>query len=354
MKKILTVMFALLMLFSGCSAPKSVHEKKRHLRHSAPDQAEIKLKSMNQTQKIKQMFIVRPQNQSASQTGGVILFAQDMNDPKALISSLQNAASTPLLAGIDQEGGTVSRLSANPALTNNRAFPSPKEVFMQKGLKGTADEASQVAKILHSLGFNWNLAPVADVSQNQNSFIYDRTIGQNTKTTAAYVAKTVCAIQKQNVAACLKHFPGYGSAGDTHTGFAEEDQMDLKPFKAGIKNGADTVLVAHIVIKSVDPQLPASLSPKIHALLRKKLGFKGVIVTDDLAMGAIRQFAENQHVCPEVLAVKAGNDLIMSENVDSGTAAIEQAIKDKQISQKQINQSVLRILKLKEKLGLLK
>ncbi|MEO2768282.1 beta-N-acetylhexosaminidase, partial [Ligilactobacillus ruminis] len=149
-------MFALLMLFSGCSATKSVHEKKRHLRHSAPDQAEIKLKSMNQTQKIKQMFIVRPQNQSASQTGGVILFSQDMNDPKALISSLQNAASTPLLAGIDQEGGTVSRLSANPALTNNRAFPSPKEVFMQKGLKGTADEASQVAKILHSLGFNWN------------------------------------------------------------------------------------------------------------------------------------------------------------------------------------------------------
>ncbi|MGO4865886.1 glycoside hydrolase family 3 N-terminal domain-containing protein [Ligilactobacillus ruminis] len=317
-------MFALLMLFSGCSAPKSVHEKKRHLKHSAPDQAEIKLKSMNQTQKIKQMFIVRPQNQSASQTGGVILFSQDMNDPRALISSLQNAAPTPLLAGIDQEGGTVSRLSANPALTNNRAFPSPKEVFMQKGLKGTADEASQVAKILHSLGFNWNLAPVADVSQ------------------------------KQNVAACLKHFPGYGSAGDTHTGFAEEDHMDLKPFKAGIKNGADTVLVAHVVIKSVDPQLPASLSPKIHALLRKKLGFKGVIVTDDLAMGAIRQFAENQRICPEVLAVKAGNDLIMSENVDAGAAAIEQAIKDKQISQKQINRSVLRILKLKEKLGLLK
>ena len=171
MKKILTVMFALLMLFSGCSASKSVHEKKRHLRHSAPDQAEIKLKSMNQTQKIKQMFIVRPQNQSASQTGGVILFAQDMNDPKALISSLQNAASTPLLAGIDQEGGTVSRLSANPALTNNRAFPSPKEVFMQKGLKGTADEASQVAKILHSLGFNWNLAPVADVSQKDRKSV---------------------------------------------------------------------------------------------------------------------------------------------------------------------------------------
>ena len=189
------------MLFAGCSSPKSVHEKKRHLKHSAPDQAEIKLKSMTQTQKIKQMFIVRPQNQDASQTGGVILFAQDMNDPKTLLASLQNAAPTPLLAGIDQEGGTVSRLSANPALTNNRAFPSPKEVFAQKGLKGTADEAAQVAKILHSFGFNWNLAPVADVSQDQNSFIYDRTLGQNAAMTAAYVAKTVCAIQKQNVAA---------------------------------------------------------------------------------------------------------------------------------------------------------
>ena len=91
--------------------------------------------------------------------------------------------------------------------------------------------------------------------------------------------------------------------------------------------------------------LISSVDPQLHSF---------ILVTDDLAMGAIRQFAENQRVCPEVLAVKAGNDLIMSENVDSGTAAIEQAIKDKQISQKQINQSVLRILKLKEKLGLLK
>lgn len=354
MKRILTVIFALMMLLSGCSSPENVHEGKHHLRHSSPDQAEIKLKSMTQTEKIRQMFIVRPQNQAASKTGGVILFAQDMNDPKSLLSSLQNAASTPLLTGTDQEGGTVSRLSENPALTNNRTFPSPQEVFAQKGLKGTADEAAQVAGILHSLGFNWNLAPVADVSQDKNSFIYDRTLGQDAETTAAYVAKVVRAIQGQKVAACLKHFPGYGSAGDTHTGFAEEDQMDLKPFEAGIKNGADTVLVAHVVIRSVDPDLPASLSPKIHALLRKKLGFNGVIVTDDLSMGAIRQFAEKRRICPEVLAVKAGNDLIMSENVNSGTAAIKQAIKEKQISKRQIDQSVLRILKLKEKLGLLK
>lgn len=351
MKKLLILTAALIL--AGCSRQESQHPQKRAVSHQ-PDAAETRLRKMSEDDRIRQMFVVRPQNADAAKTGGVILFAQDMSDPKKLISSLQNAAPTPLLVGVDQEGGTVSRLSANPSLTNNRQFPSPQESFAKGGIRGVVDEAGQTAQILHSLGFNWNLAPVADVSQNRESFIYPRTLGQDTKTTAGYIRQVVPAIQQQGVAACLKHFPGYGAAGDTHTGFAEEDEACLEPFEAGIRSGADTILVAHVVVRSIDADLPASLSPKIHALLRKKLGFKGVIVTDDLAMGAIRQFAENQRVCPEVLAVKAGNDLIMSENVDSGTAAIEQAIKDKQISQKQINQSVLRILKLKEKLGLLK
>ena len=309
---------------------------------------------MSEDDRIRQMFVVRPQNADAAKTGGIILFAQDMSDPKKLISSLQNAAPTPLLVGVDQEGGTVSRLSANPSLTNNRQFPSPQESFAKGGIKGAVNEADQTAQILHSLGFNWNLAPVADVSQNMESFIYPRTLGQDTKTTAGYIRQVVPAIQQQGVAACLKHFPGYGAAGDTHTGFASEDEACLEPFEAGIRSGADTILVAHVVVRSIDADLPASLSPKIHALLRRKLGFKGVIVTDDLAMGAIRQFAQERNADPEVLAVEAGNDMIMSENVESGVSAIKQAISDGKISRRQIDESALRILRLKEKLGLVK
>lgn len=347
MKKLL--IFAMALMLAGGGSP-----KRQHIREHRTDAAGRRLKSMSETDRIRQMFVVRPQNGEASRVGGVILFGQDMSDPKKLISSLQNATPTPLLVGVDQEGGTVSRLSDNPALTNNRQFPSPQEAYARNGSQGVADEAAQTARILSSLGFNWNLAPVADVSQDRNSFIYPRTLGQDAETTAACIGRVVPAIQKQHVAACLKHFPGYGAAADTHTGFASEDEPCLEPFEAGIRSGVDTVLVAHVVVRSIDSDLPASLSPKVHALLRRRLGFSGVIVTDDLAMGAIRQFAQDRNACPEVLAVKAGNDMIMSENVEAGTAAIEKAVRNGQVSRKQIDASVLRILRLKMKLGLIR
>ncbi len=349
--------------------PVSVHASQTVTKH----QIKTTISKMSLNQKIAQMYVSRIQTNPSDtdailqkyQLGAVILFGPDFEKQtksqfKQRINGYQKSVKIPLLIGTDQEGGEVSRLSSNSKLTNGRKFPSPQQTYNKGGIKTTTTEASQTAKILHGLGINWNFAPVADVTSDTSSFIYKRTLGQSYSETATYVGKVVTAMQKQHVAASLKHFPGYGSAGDTHTGFASTNRSladfqanDFLPFKAGIKNGADSVLVSHIVISAVDPNLPASLSPKVHDLLRNNLKFKGVIVTDDLAMGAITKYAKQHNVSPDLLAVEAGNDMLMSDNYQKGIPEIANAVKNGTIKEKQINQSVYRILVMKNKLHLL-
>ena len=296
--------------------------------------------------------------------GGVVLFGSDFQNQtpaqfKNKMKQLQQASSIPLFIGTDQEGGTVSRLNDNPQLTNNRQFPAPMK--LNQNMQQEVNEAKQTAAILHNLGINWNFAPVADVSNDPNSFIYPRTFGKNYQQTADYIKKVIPTIQSQHVAATLKHFPGYGTAGDTHTGFASTNKSitdfkkeDFLPFKAGIQAHADAVLVSHIIINQIDSQYPASLSPKVINVLRHNLHYSGVIITDDLGMDAITKFAQKKQINADVQAVKAGNDILLSKNYATGIPAIEKAVKQHQISEKQINNSVYRILVLKKKLGLLK
>lgn len=336
------------------------------------DQLLQQVRHMSLKDKIAQMYFVPSDGNSNDITtaithyhvGGIILFGKDFRNQtpqqfKDKLKGWQKESSLPLFIGTDQEGGTVSRLSANPQLTNNRQFPAPQA--LNNNLSSEVAEARKVASILHQLGINWNFAPVADVTNNPQSFIYPRTYGKNYHQTANYIAQVIPAIQGQNVAATLKHFPGYGTAGDTHTGLASSDKtladlqsQDLLPFIAGIKCHVDAILVSHIIINQIDQKNPSSLSLQIHRILRNQLGFKGVIITDDLGMGAITQFAQSNHVNADVLAVQAGNDMLLSKNYTTGIPAIEQAVQNHQISEKQINQSVIRILKLKRKLGLIK
>ena len=332
------------------------------------------IKQMTLDEKIGQMYVISStgDDQQAKAAirnyhlGGIALFGANFENQtrtqfKQKIAGLQKSAQIPLLIGTDQEGGEVSRLSQGPKLTNNREFPSPQEVYQEKGLKGVTQETKQTAKILHDMGVNWNFAPVADVTQDKDSFIYARTLGEGYKKTGKYVGKVVETIRKQNVATSLKHFPGYGSTGDTHTGIAKTGRSlknfkknDFIPFKAGIDKGADSVMVSHIITSDVDPKLPASLSPKVHHLLRQGLNFKKVIVSDDLSMGAIQDYSKQHKINPDVAAVKAGNDILLSSNYEDGIPAIKEAIQNKQISEKSIDQSVYRILKIKRSLGLLK
>lgn len=331
------------------------------------------IKGLTLSQKVGQMFVLRTpadtekvkQDVQKYNLGGLIYYSADLQNltqaqVKAKSEAFQAAAKTPLLIGIDQEGGTVSRLSASGLITN-RTFPSPQDLYQQGGITATTKEATEVGTILRSLGINWNYAPDADVTSDSNAFIFKRTLGQDYQTTANYIKNVVPAWQNTGVAATLKHFPGYGSAVDTHTDFGEVprtldefEAQDFLPFKAGIDAGVDSVMIAHVMMSKVDNEYPASLSPKVIGLLRNYLGFKGVVITDALEMGAIQEFAKKHDgVEIDTLAVKAGNDCIMNNDYETGIPQVVNAVQKGQIPEAQINASVKRILQMKNKLGLL-
>lgn len=326
------------------------------------------LSTMTVEEKVGQMFFVRCPDTGAVEAvsqyklGGYILFGRDFKDKTAEqvrndISSYQSASGVPLLIGTDEEGGTVVRASSNPNLFSHRGL-SPQALFAEGGMDSIIQDARQKSVTLLGLGVNVNLAPVADVSTNPNDFIYDRSFGQDAQATAEYVSNVVKTMDAEGIGSVLKHFPGYGNNVDTHTGVAIDERpyetfqtSDYLPFTAGIQAGADAVLVSHNVMTCVDSQLPASLSPAVHKELRETLGFQGVIMTDDLAMDAVAAYAGDQS--PAVMAVKAGNDMIITTDFQTQIPEVVQAVKSGEIDEAQIDQSVTRVLQWKYDLGLL-
>ena len=326
------------------------------------------LSSMSVEEKVGQMFFVRCPDVGAAEAvseyklGGYILFGRDFKDKTAEqvrsdISSYQSAAGVPLLIGTDEEGGTVVRASSNPNL-----FPhvcqSPQSLYAQGGMDSIIQDARQKSLTLLDLGVNVNLAPVADVSTNPDDFIYDRSFGQDAQATADYVSNVVSAMDAEGIGSVLKHFPGYGNNVDTHNGVAMDERpyetfetSDFLPFTAGIQAGADAVLVSHNVMTCVDDQLPSSLSPAVHQVLRNTLGFQGVIMTDDLAMDAVAAYATNESAA--VMAVQAGNDMIITTDFQTQIPQVVEAVNNGTIDEAQVDQSVTRILKWKYDLGLL-
>lgn len=326
------------------------------------------LSTMTVEEKVGQMFFVRCPDTGAVEAvsqyklGGYILFGRDFKDKTAEqvrndISSYQSASGVPLLIGTDEEGGTVVRASSNPNLFSHRGLSS-QALFAEGGMDSIIQDARQKSVTLLGLGVNVNLAPVADVSTNPNDFIYDRSFGQDAQATAEYVSNVVKTMDAEGIGSVLKHFPGYGNNVDTHTGVAIDERpyetfqtSDYLPFTAGIQAGADAVLVSHNVMSCVDNQLPASLSPAVHNELRSTLGFQGVIMTDDLAMDAVAAYAGDQS--PAVMAVKAGNDMIITTDFQTQIPEVVQAVKSGEIDEAQIDQSVTRVLQWKYDLGLL-
>ena len=326
------------------------------------------LSTMTVEEKVGQMFFVRCPDTGAVEAvsqyklGGYILFGRDFKDKTAEqvrndISSYQSASGVPLLIGTDEEGGTVVRASSNPNLFSHRGL-SPQALFAEGGMDSIIQDARQKSVTLLGLGVNVNLAPVADVSTDPNDFIYDRSFGQDAQATAEYVSNVVKTMDAEGIGSVLKHFPGYGNNVDTHTGVAIDQRpyetfqtSDYLPFTAGIQAGADAVLVSHNVMSCVDNQLPASLSPAVHNELRSTLGFQGVIMTDDLAMDAVAAYAGDQS--PAVMAVKAGNDMIITTDFQTQIPEVVQAVKSGEIDEAQIDQSVTRVLQWKYDLGLL-
>ena len=330
--------------------------------------AEEILAGMTLEEKVGQLFIARcPETEAASKVtqyhlGGYILFARDFTgktkeEVTTSIQSYQNAAEIPLLIGVDEEGGTVNRVSKNENLRQT-PFASPQELYAQGGWNLIRSDTQEKCQLLQSLGINLNFAPVCDVSQDPQDFIYARSFGQDAKQTAVYVETVAETMSEEHMGSVLKHFPGYGNNSDTHTGIAYDERpyetfvnSDFLPFQAGIDAGADMVLVAHNVVSCMDDQVPASISLPVHNILRNELGFDGVIITDDLVMEGVRQFAGDAEIA--VLAVQAGNDMLCCTDFEVQVPAVIQAVENGEITEERLNESVLRILKMKIKLGII-
>lgn len=331
-------------------------------------EAEQILRGTSLAEKVGQMFIARcPDTDAAEKAaqyhlGGYILFGRDFSGKTEdeviqTIQSYQNAVDIPMLIGVDEEGGTVNRVSANP---NLRAAPfwSPQKLYAEGGIALIQSDTLEKCDLLRRLGINLNFAPVCDISQDPNDFIYWRSFGQDAEQTSAYVREVVEMMAREGMGSVLKHFPGYGSNSDTHTGVAYDNRpyetfvySDFLPFQAGIQAGANMVLVSHNVVTCMDDQLPASISPWVHGILREDLGFSGVIITDDLVMDGVREFASDSEIA--VRAVLAGNDMLCCTDFEVQIPAVLDAVERGEIPEERIDESVLRILEMKISLGIL-
>jgi len=327
-------------------------------------------------EKVGQLFFVRCPESGAAQDvaafhlGGVLLFGRDFRDLTAneiiqTLNAYQEAArsdtAVPLLLGTDEEGGVVVRLSSNPAICKS-PFRSPQRLLSDGGMEEIVRETHEKDVLLKALGLNVNFAPVADVSTDPSDFIYPRTIGQDAAGTSSYVSSVVETMSGDGMGSVLKHFPGYGNNADTHTGSAVDsrplttfESSDFLPFSAGFEAGGGTgrtaVLVCHNVVQSMDSDLPASLSPRVHALLRDQLGFDGVVMTDDLAMDAVKAYDKGGAAA--VLALQAGNDMVLTTDYQTQIPAVIGAVQGGTLSESMIDTACVRVLCWKMALGLL-
>lgn len=325
---------------------------------------EDRLAAMTLEEKVGQLFWARvPSNHQIEDLqsyhlSGYILFGRDfegrsLEDIKALTKGYQAAAKIPLLIGSDEEGGSVTRISS----ILETPFKSPMALYHQGGMEAVLSDTKQKAELLKSVGINAGLFPVADLAREQSSFIYDRTIGQDARTTASYVQQVVEELKKSKVGSTLKHFPGYGDNGDSHTAIIQDNrslddlrQADFLPFQAGIDAGAGSVLVSHNILSKIDT-VPSSISPKITDLLRKELHFKGVIMTDDLDMAGLANFVSQEEAAFQVIV--AGNDLILGSSYQTQIPYLLKKISSGELTEERIDESVRRILTWKYDLGLL-
>ena len=326
--------------------------------------------SMTLEEKVGQLFVVRrPQNSEDAMkaitdyhVGGFTLYACDYEtstpaEMRALMASYRDASKLNPFIAVDCEGGRVIRASKYPAF-REEGFKSPRDLFAQGGYDAIDADTREKAAFLKDLGVNFNYAPVCDLSGNPDCFIYDRTFSHDPDATALYAKTVVTAMNQCGLVGSIKHFPGYGDNVDTHTSIARDDRTweqfmtcDMQPFTAGIEAGAPIVMIAHNIVSCMDPDRPASLSPAVHRLLREELGFDGVIMTDSLDMNAITLYTGDR--ASAVQAVISGNDLLCCTSYWVQIPAVLEAVREGLISEARIDESVLRVLKLKAKFGII-
>lgn len=361
---------------------------------AAEAQARAELRGMSLEQKIAQLFVVSVWGKSADEAhptnqknygvdtpaqvvekfgvGGVIYFNNSSTDNvdnpaqmAAFSNGLQRAAVAsntrlPLIVAIDQEGGNVTRLES-PATE----FPASMAVGAGRSAEDAEAVATMNGRELRAMGINQNFAPVADVNSNpDNPVIGARSFSSRPELVSEMVTAEVEGYQRggrAGVSSSAKHFPGHGDAAtDSHHVLPNIDRtveewraIDMPPFQAAIDAGVDSIMTAHITVPSLDPSgVPATLSkPILTDILRKELKYKGVIVTDSLGMGGANVFPPEEI---PVMAIEAGVDqLLMPPNLQLALDSVKAAVDSGRLTEKRIDQSVLRILLLKIKRGIL-
>jgi beta-N-acetylhexosaminidase len=301
------------------------------------------------------LYLIEKQN-----LGGVILFTRNIDSPQQIsqtIKELELRSKHPLFVMIDQEGGRINRITKDFPV-----FPSNKFHGYRKDKEGVFKAYKTTARELSRLGINVNLAPVVDVLTNpDNSVLKERSFGEDPALVAEMSKVAVEAIKSENIFACAKHFPGIGDIDvDPHSDLPINsnsgerfEKIDFLPFQACISSDVDMIMSTHVLCPNLDSEAPASLSKPICTdILRKELGFEGILITDDLQMGAIRKNQELTEACAK--AFLAGNDLILIcdkfEEQVQVLEHFEKQVSGKRISEERLNFSLEKILLAKKKL----
>ena len=338
--------------------------------------------SMTLEEKVCQLFMVTPEQltgvgqvTAAGETthkafeerpvGGLIYFRQNLLSPEQTEKLLNQTAAfagetekLPILLAVDEEGGSVTRIGGQAAFGEMR-FPNMSEVGAGKDPQAARQVGETIGAYLAKYGFNMDFAPDADVLTNpENMVVKDRSFGSDPQLVWQMASQVAEGLESQGIQPVYKHFPGHGATlGDTHEGFAYTDKtleelrrQELKPFEEAIDAGADCIMVGHISAPTiVGDNTPSSLSERmVQEILRDEMGFEGVVVTDAMNMGAIQNHYSSAEAA--VKAINAGVDmLLMPADFEAARQAVIEAVKSGQISQERIDQSVMRIGRMKLK-----
>lgn len=289
--------------------------------------------------------------------GGLIYFSKNIQSQEQLTEMLANTkmySRYPIFLGVDEEGGTVSRVADAKVGAEN--VGAMADIGASGDTQKAYDAGKSIGTYLSGFGFNMNFAPVADVLTNaDNTTIGSRSFGTDASVVAAMVPSLVTGMEETGVSSCLKHFPGLGDTTvDTHDGMATTERTleqfqaeEFTAFKAGIDAGADFVMVGHVSVPALaGDNTPASISKEVIGILRNDLGFEGIIITDALNMKAITEYYTADEAA--IKAIQAGADMIlMPEDFETAYNGVLQAVQAGTITEERINESLERIYRVK-------
>jgi beta-glucosidase-like glycosyl hydrolase len=371
MKKLVyTSLFIILCLSSKITAQYQPQNLSKEDLKKARHWVDKTYKNLSQDEKLGQLFIValytnKGENEINNvrnivvneKIGGLILMQDDAAREINLVNEFQQKSKIPLMIGMDAEWGLYQRIAAA------HKFPWAMTLGAIQDKNLIRQMSSKIAEDCHRMGINWDFAPVVDVNTNpDNPIIGNRSFGSEVSNVISSASAYASGLQDNTILAAIKHFPGHGDTStDSHLDLPmvshnldRLNTIELAPFKALMKEGIGGVMVAHLYVPALESGkgIPASVSKNIiTGLLKEKLGYKGLIITDALNMGAVANKYKPGEL--DALAFKAGNDIMLfSQGVAEGKKLIQKAIEKGEIPKSRVEESVKKILLTKYFLGL--